>query len=93
MHATTLMLVEDMHDACISLDGPLQAEHAADDLLDELPGSDAFAELVRLAVAADPSLADTPAAHGVVPPLPTDAKKPTWLRQRAPQGVSQNLKL
>ena len=77
---------------CMSLQsqhvGALQAEHAADDLLDELPGSDAFAELVRLAVAADPSLADSPAVHGMSPPLPSDAKKPAWLRQRAPQGVS-----
>ena len=70
----------------------LQADHAADDLLDELPGSDAFAELVRLAVAADPSLADSTAAHGASPPSPaSDAKKPAWLRQRAPQGVSCNV--
>jgi hypothetical protein len=69
--------------------GALQAEHAADDLLDELPGSDAFAELVRLAVAADPSLADSPAVHVASPLSPaSDAKKPAWLRQRAPQGVS-----
>lgn len=69
----------------------MQAADAANDLLDDLPGSDAFAELVRLAVAKDPSLADAPAPQGAAahsPPMPTDAKKPPWLRQRAPQGVS-----
>ena len=58
--------------------------------MDELPGSDAFAELVRLAVAADPSLADSTAGRGASPPsAAADAKKPAWLRQRAPQGVSR----
>ncbi len=74
----------------------LQTEHAADDLLDDLPGSDAFADLVRMAVAKDPSLADTEAARAAAernsaaahsPPALTDLKKPPWLRQRAPQGV------
>jgi len=64
-------------------------------LLDDLPSSDAFAELVRMAVAKDPTLAQhsapaTPAAlhssSSHSPPTPTDATKPPWLRQRAPQG-------
>lgn len=45
---------------------------------------DAFAELVRLAVDADPSLAARAAQSAAGPP-PT-LTKPPWLRQRAPQG-------
>ena len=48
---------------------------------------DAFAELVRLAVAKDPTLAArTAAARVASPPRPPALAKPPWLRQRAPQG-------
>ena len=49
--------------------------------------SDAFAELVRLAVQKDPTLAArTSAARVASPPRPPALAKPPWLRQRAPQG-------
>ncbi|KAK9822733.1 hypothetical protein WJX74_001383 [Apatococcus lobatus] len=56
----------------------------------ELDGVDAFQELVRLAVNADPQLA-TPsssaaASAGPTPKQAAGKEKPAWLRQRAPQG-------
>jgi lipoic acid synthetase len=76
------------------LGAPLAAEEAE---LARLAGADAFAELVQLAVAADPSLAPPTrpragsagaAASAVGPPAAASASatKPPWLRQRAPQG-------
>ncbi len=54
---------------------------------------DAFEELVRMAVAVDPSLAPkqppvTAASSLLGPPMGTlpNQSKPPWLRQRAPQG-------
>lgn len=55
-----------------------------EELLDDLPSSDAFADLVRLAVAQDPSLAKLQPVHP--PQNAADKRKPPWLRQRAPQG-------
>jgi lipoyl synthase len=57
-------------------------------------GTDAFAELVRLAVAKDPALAPLAQQHLRKSPPQSVAKlnrpalqrKPAWLRQRAPQG-------
>jgi lipoyl synthase len=56
--------------------------------------TDAFAELVRLAVAKDPSLKSLAQQHLAKPPTQPSAalerpalqRKPPWLRQRAPQG-------
>jgi hypothetical protein len=58
---------------------------------------DAFAELVRMAVEKDPSLAKLAEQHlakksaaasaaGPAPQLLPAQTKPPWLRQRAPQG-------
>jgi lipoic acid synthetase len=67
----------------------------------DAPETDAFKELVRLAVQKDPSLAtlaEQHLAHGSMNPIARSAmlgpslaqlptsKKPPWLRQRAPQG-------
>jgi lipoic acid synthetase len=58
--------------------------------LDMLTRGDAFAELVKMAVEADPSLAArAAAASSAAGPAPTTLplqNKPGWLRQRAPQG-------
>lgn len=58
-----------------------------------LMAKDAFAELVKLAIEKDPSLADVGASSQVAsaasPPSPASLphqNKPGWLRQRAPQG-------
>jgi lipoyl synthase len=61
-----------------------------------LNSTDAFADLVQLAVAKDPSLADRAPANGALhacssavgPSLEAlpGSNKPGWLRQRAPQG-------
>lgn len=70
---------------------------ASDPEFNRLMGTDAFAELVKMAVDKDPTLADhavasTSAASalcGVVTPGPAalpGQTKPGWLRQRAPQG-------
>lgn len=45
--------------------------------------TDAFAELVRMAIEKDPTLQPPPLSPS---PLPSGGRKPTWLRQRAPQG-------
>lgn len=60
-------------------------------LLDDLPGSDAFAELVQMAITQDPSLATPRPASAQVASTQISQKvaiqqKPSWLRQRAPQG-------
>ena len=76
----------------------------ASELLYETPQLDAFAELVKLAVEKDPSLAGLaeqhlkgrgPAAGASAmlgPSLPSlpNSSKPSWLRQRAPQGDKYN---
>jgi lipoic acid synthetase len=71
--------------AAPSTSGAEQAELAA------APPGDAFAELVRLAVEKDPSLAARAAAAtsaaGPPPGALPGANKPGWLRQRAPQGA------
>ncbi|KAL6762775.1 lipoic acid synthetase [Haematococcus lacustris] len=75
-----------------------------DELQDlETPSLDAFEELVRLAVAKDPSLAKLAEQHIkprtasaastlLGPPVASipNQNKPAWLRQRAPQGEQYN---
>lgn len=90
-HATKLRTAQ-LDQASTSVNG--QVATAA---LDDAPEGDAFAELVRMAVAKDPSLAPLAEQHlreragahaGAGPshqPLPGQTKPP-WLRQRAPQG-------
>lgn len=53
---------------------------------DSLMAKDAFAELVKMAVEADPSLANLPASAGASRANLAHQNKPGWLRQRAPQG-------
>lgn len=83
----------DRETASTSINGEVATVH-----LDEVPEGDAFAELVRMAVSKDPSLAPLAeqhlaagkgAAQSAIGPsydqLPGQTKPP-WLRQRAPQG-------
>ena len=61
---------------------------AADAEYERLVKGDAFAELVQMAVAADPSLAERAAASaaGPAPAALPLSNKPYWLRQKAAQG-------
>ena len=66
------------------------SEAVQDGEYERLMAGDAFAELVQMAAAADPSLADRAAASAAGPSpaaavLPL-SNKPYWLRQRAAQG-------
>jgi lipoic acid synthetase len=81
----------------------LAASVDRDSALYETPQIDAFAELVKMAVDKDPSLAGLAEQHlkgrstssasamlgPALPSLP-NSSKPPWLRQRAPQGDKYN---
>lgn len=86
---------------CAALQQEVSSSLQANDALEglETPQIDAFEELVRLAVAKDPSLSTLAEQHLkkpasaasslLGPPVASlpNSNKPPWLRQRAPQGV------
>lgn len=75
---------------CRSVATPATAAGSEQAELDVLAHGDAFAELVKMAVEKDPSLAARAAAAtsaaGPAPAALPLQNKPGWLRQRAPQG-------